>query len=52
MDFIIKLPKSKEPGTEELYDFIYDVTDRLIKYGYFILYRKNMSAEELAYLFN
>jgi hypothetical protein len=52
MDFIIKLSKSKESGTEELYDSIYIVTDRLTKYGYFILCRENMSAEELAYLFN
>jgi hypothetical protein len=52
MNFIVKLPKSKEPGTEKLYDFIYVVTDRLMKYGYFISYRKDMSAEELAYLFN
>jgi len=52
MDFIVKLLKFKEPGTEKLYDFIYIVIDRLTKYGYFILYRENMLAEELAYLFN
>jgi hypothetical protein len=52
MNFIIKLPKSKEPGIEKLYDFIYVVTDRLTKYKYFIPCRENMSAEELAYLFN
>jgi hypothetical protein len=52
MDFIIKLPKFKELGTEKLYDFIYVVINKLTKYGYFILYRENISAEELAYLFN
>jgi hypothetical protein len=52
MNFIIKLPKSKEPGIEELYDSIYIVTDKLTKYGYFIPCRKDMLAEELAYLFN
>jgi hypothetical protein len=52
MDFIIKLLKSKKSETEKLYDFIYIVTDRLTKYGYFILCRENMSAEKLVYLFN
>jgi hypothetical protein len=52
MDFIIKLPISKEPGIDQLYDSIYVITDRLTKYGYFIPYRENMSAEDLAYLFN
>ena len=52
MDFIIKLPVSKEPGTNQFYDFIFVAIDRLTKYGYFILYREDMSAEDLAYLFN
>jgi hypothetical protein len=52
MDFIIKLPISKEPGIDQFYDFIFVATDRLTKYGYFILYRKDMLAEDLAYLFN
>jgi hypothetical protein len=52
MDFIVKLLKSKEPGTEKSYDFIFVVINRLTKYGYFIPCRKDMSAEDLAYLFN
>jgi hypothetical protein len=52
MNFIVKLSKSKKPGIKKLYDFIYIVINRLTKYEYFISYRKNMSAEELAYLFN
>jgi hypothetical protein len=52
MDFIVKLSKSKEPGTEEPYDSVFVVTDRLIKYGYFIPCREDMLAEDLAYLFN
>jgi hypothetical protein len=52
MDFIIKLPISKEPGTNQPYNSIFIATDRLTKYGYFISYRKDMSAENLAYLFN
>jgi hypothetical protein len=52
MDFIIKLPKFKKPEIKEPYDFIFVVTDRLIKYEYFIPYRKNMLVKDLAYLFN
>jgi hypothetical protein len=52
MDFIIKLPVSKEPGINQPYNSIFVATDRLTKYGYFIPCRENMSAEDLAYLFN
>ena len=34
-----------------LYDAILIVTDRLIKYRYFIPYKKVLSAEELVYIF-
>jgi hypothetical protein len=52
MDFIIKLSVFKEPGIDQFYDSIFIATNRLTKYGYFILYRKDMSAKDLAYLFN
>jgi hypothetical protein len=52
MDFIIKLPVSKESGTNQSYDSIFIAIDRLTKYGYFILCREDMLAENLAYLFN
>jgi hypothetical protein len=52
MNFIIKLFMSKKPGTDQLYDSIFIVTDRLTKYEYFILYRKNILAKNLVYLFN
>jgi hypothetical protein len=52
MDFIIKLPESKEPETNQPYDSIFVATNRLTKYEYFILCRKDISAEDLAYLFN
>jgi hypothetical protein len=42
----------KEPGTNQSYDSIFIATNRLIKYGYFIPCQKDMSAEDLAYLFN
>jgi hypothetical protein len=43
---------SKEPGTDQPYDSIFIAINRLTKYGYFIPCRKNMSAKNLAYLFN
>jgi hypothetical protein len=52
LDFIVKLPPSKEVFTGVTYDFILVVTNRLIKYAYFILYKKGLTAEELAYTFN
>jgi uncharacterized membrane protein YheB (UPF0754 family) len=52
MDFIVKLPVSKEPGINQLYNSIFIATDRLTKYEYFIPCREDMLAEDLAYLFN
>jgi hypothetical protein len=35
-----------------IFDLILVVIDRLTKYGYFILYKESLLAEELAYTFN
>jgi hypothetical protein len=35
-----------------VFDSILVITDRLIKYGYFIPYRESLLTEELAYAFN
>jgi hypothetical protein len=35
-----------------VFDSILVVIDRLTKYGYFILYKESLLAEELAYAFN
>ena len=51
MDFIIKLPKSKEPGTEVEYDSIYVVIDQFTKHTYFISFNEDMGAVDTAYLF-
>ena len=51
LDFVVKLPKSKEPLTRVLYDSILVITDRLTKFGYFLPYKEASSAEELAYTF-
>src|SRR5450755_254114 len=52
LDFITKLPESKEPMTKTSFDSILVITDRLTKYSYFIPYRESSSAEDLAYVFN
>ena len=51
MNFIIKLSKFKNSITEEKYDSIMIVVNRLIKWAYFISYQESMKAEETAYLF-
>jgi hypothetical protein len=52
LDFIIKLPPSKEALIRITYDSILVVTDRLIKYAHFIPYKEGSTAEELVYTFN
>ena len=50
-DHITKLPPSKEPMTETVYDSIWVVTDRLTKYAYFIPYKESSTSEDLAYAY-
>ena len=52
MDFIVKLPASKEVMTGVIYDSVLVIINRLIKYAYFIPYKKDLIAEELIYVFN
>ncbi|TQV89904.1 retrotransposon nucleocapsid protein [Cordyceps javanica] len=42
MDFIVKLPKSKEPMTGVSYDSILVIVDKLTKYAYYIPYMESM----------
>jgi hypothetical protein len=51
LNFVTKLPLSKELMTGVVYNSIMVVTDRLTKYAYFISYFKNFLAEDLAYIF-
>ena len=48
MDFIVKLPPSKEPLTGVVYDSILVIVDRLTKFAYFVLYIEALTAEQLA----
>ncbi|KAK6220785.1 reverse transcriptase domain protein [Colletotrichum tabaci] len=51
LDFIVKLPKSREPLTKVYYDSVLVIVDRLTKYAYFIPYLEASTAEDLAYTF-
>ena len=52
MNFIVKLPLSKEVFTGVTYNLILIIINRLIKYVYFISYKKVLTIEELIYIFN
>jgi hypothetical protein len=52
LDFVVKLPPSKEALIRVTYDSILVVTNRLTKYAYFIPYKEGSTAEELVYIFN
>jgi len=49
MDFITKLPKSKDPAWEVRFDSILTIVDRLTKYTMFIPFRETATAPVLAY---
>ena len=51
MDFITKFPKLVEPIIKIKYDLIMIIVDRLIKYVYFILFKKTFDAKQLKKLF-
>jgi len=51
LNFIIKLLKSKERVTRITYNSILMITDKLIKYEYFLSYKKATFAKDLTYTF-
>ena len=51
LDFIVKLPLSKEPISGARYDSILVITDRFTKFGHFIPYKEASTATDLAYSF-
>jgi hypothetical protein len=51
LDFIVKLPLSKDPLTGIEYNFILVITERLTKYSKFVLYLEASNAKALAYTF-
>ena len=50
MDFIIKLPKLKDPLTKEDYDAILIIVDRLTKYSHLIPFKETYTAEQLGFI--
>jgi hypothetical protein len=52
LDFIIKLLLSKEAIIRVTYNSILIIIDKLIKYVYFIFYKKDLTVEKLVYIFN
>jgi len=51
LNFIVKLFKSKKRVIETMYDFILIITNRLIKYEYFLSYKKVTFTKDLTYTF-
>ncbi len=51
LNFIVKLFKSKKKVIKTTYDSILIITDRLIKYEYFLSYKKATFVEDLIYTF-
>ena len=50
-DFIVKLPKSKDPIIGQEYDSIFIIVDKFTKQGYFIAYIKEILVEEIAQIY-
>ena len=50
IDFIVKLPKSKELTTGIEYDLILVIINQLTKYAIFRPFREGFTAEDLAYV--
>ena len=51
LDFIVKLPSSREPLTRATYDSILVIGDDLTKISHFILWKEKATVEDLAYVF-
>lgn len=50
MDFIVKLPASKDPATGVKYNSILTVVDRLTKYTKYIPWKETWTAEDLGHI--
>ena len=50
MDFITKLPESKDEATNNCYDSILVVVDRLTKYTHFIPFKETYDVPKLAHV--
>jgi hypothetical protein len=50
MDFVVKLPLSRESWTGHKYDSILIITDRLTKYTYMVSYNKSNTTKKLSHI--
>jgi len=50
MDFIIKLPRLVNPVTNDKYDLIIVIVDKLTKYAIIILYKESYNASQLGFI--
>ena len=50
-DFIIKLLKSKDPIIKQEYNSIFIIVDKFTKWGYFIAYTEEISAEDVVQVY-
>jgi transposase InsO family protein len=50
-DFVVKLPKSRDPITGQDHDAILVIVDKLTKWGYFIACTEEISAEDVARIY-
>ena len=51
LDFVVKLPLSKDHWTGVEYDSILVIMDRLTKYAYMVPYKESSTAEDLSQVF-
>ena len=50
MDFVVKLPKSKDPATQDTFDSIIVIVDKLTKYTIIVLFKESYKADQLAFI--
>ena len=50
MDFVVKLPKSKDPVTQDAFDSIIVIVDKLTKYTIIVPFKESYKADQLAFV--
>ena len=50
MDFVVKLPKSRDPATQDTFDSIIVIVDKLTKYTIIVPFKESYKANQLAFV--
>lgn len=50
MDFVVKLPKSKDPATQDTFDSIMVIVEKLTKYAIMVPFKESYKADQLAFI--